>query len=61
MYNRDILPRPIAATAVLAPAIVGTEESVDGDFPSSPPSAKRTEERRRETKADADRRQHCRG
>jgi hypothetical protein len=30
--------------------ILGTEESVDGDFHSPPPSTKRTEERRRERK-----------
>jgi hypothetical protein len=31
--------------------IVGTEESIDGKFPSSLPLTKWTEERRRETKA----------
>jgi len=49
----DSIPslRPIAATAVLVSTMVGTEKLVDGDFPSSPPSTTRTEERRHEVKA----------
>jgi len=40
----------IAVIAVLVSMMVGTEKSVDGDFPSSLPSTKRTEGRRHEMK-----------